>query len=67
MLADESILDSLTAGYIARAGRRLPRQGRADPWRVTHHYPTDRRLLRDEPIEDGVLAFEPQRTAVAAV
>jgi monooxygenase len=58
---DASILDNLNSGYIRRAGARVPRQGSKAPWRVTHHYPSDRVMLLSEPIEDGVLEFEPRR------
>jgi len=61
----ETIFGSLSAGYVMRVSDRLPRQGREAPWRVTHHYPTDRRQLLDEPIVDGVLAFEAARAAAA--
>lgn len=64
-LDGESIFGALNAGYVLRAAERLPRQGREQPWRVAHHYPTDRRLLQDEPIDDGVLRFEPQRSQPA--
>jgi cation diffusion facilitator CzcD-associated flavoprotein CzcO len=59
-LPDESVMDNLNAGYIRRAGAQLPRQGRQAPWRVTHHYPSDKVLLAG-PIDDGVLRFEPRR------
>ncbi len=62
---DETIFGGLSAGYVLRTSDRLPRQGREAPWRVTHHYPTDRRQLLDEPIADGVLSFEPVRAATA--
>jgi cation diffusion facilitator CzcD-associated flavoprotein CzcO len=58
---DASILDGLRAGYVARARDRLPRQGSRAPWISTHDVAADRRLLLDEPIDDGVLAFEPAR------
>ena len=28
------------------------------PWRVTHHYPSDKVQLQDRPIDDGLLVFE---------
>jgi cation diffusion facilitator CzcD-associated flavoprotein CzcO len=62
---DASILDDLSAGYVARAREHLPRQGREAPWRVVHDYAADRRVLLDQPIVDGVLAFEPAREAAA--
>jgi hypothetical protein len=54
---DATILDALSSGYVRRAARTLPRQGSHGPWRVTHDYRHDRRMLRREPIEDGVLRF----------
>lgn len=36
----EPLLD-LTSGYIRRAARRLPQQGRRAPWRVRQNYPLD--------------------------
>ena len=62
----ETIFGGLSAGYVTRVSDRLPRQGREAPWRVTHHYPTDRRQLLDEPIVDGVLTFEAARTTQTA-
>jgi cation diffusion facilitator CzcD-associated flavoprotein CzcO len=58
-LDDVSILDGLAAGYVARGGHRVPRQGRRDPWRVTHDLASDRRLLAGQTFDDGVLVFEP--------
>lgn len=63
---DETIFGGLSAGYVMRTADRLPRQGRDAPWRVTHHYPTDRRQLLDEPIVDSVLSFEAARPAQTA-
>ena len=48
---------SLTSGYMQRGIDELPRQGRSAPWRVTHAYETDRALLLDDPIDDGLLEF----------
>ncbi len=56
-----SVFGSLDAGYVRRAGDQLPRQGSQAPWRVTHHYPSDRAMLLRAPIDDGVLAFEGRR------
>lgn len=60
-VANESVFGGLTSGYVQRAEGQLPRQGSRQPWRVTHHYPTDKRVLIDEPLDDGVLTFEPRR------
>ena len=58
---DESVMGNLNSGYIQRGGALLPRQGRKAPWRVTHHYPSDKVQLQDAPIDDGLLVFEPLR------
>ncbi len=54
---EQSVMGNLTSGYLVRANDRMPRQGRAGPWRVTHHYPSDRATLLKAPLEDGVLSF----------
>jgi cation diffusion facilitator CzcD-associated flavoprotein CzcO len=64
-LADETVFGGLSAGYVQRGNQRLPRQGREAPWRVTHHYPSDKQQLLHAPIADGVLSFAPLQTAVA--
>ena len=52
---DVCILDALTSGYVMRGEGALPRQGRDAPWRVTHRYEVDRRVLLDEPVDDAWL------------
>jgi cation diffusion facilitator CzcD-associated flavoprotein CzcO len=58
-MLDESVMGNLNSGYIQRGGALMPRQGTKAPWRVTHHYPSDKAQLQDGPINDGVLVFEP--------
>ena len=52
---DDSIMNQLQSGYVRRGSDALPRQGSTAPWQVTHDYFSDRRMLLDDPIEDGVL------------
>lgn len=67
-MLDESVMDNLNSGYIKRGAALMPRQGTKAPWRVTHHYPSDKAQLQDGMIDDGVLVFEPLlRDAPAAV
>lgn len=54
----ESIMGTLSSGYVRRGNSVLPRQGRNLPWRVVNDYALDRRMLRDQPIDDGVLEFQ---------
>ncbi|MFI4980484.1 MAG: FAD-containing monooxygenase EthA, partial [Nevskiales bacterium] len=58
-LENETIFGSLGSGYVQRASKLLPRQGRELPWRVLHHYERDTEMLVNQPIEDGVLQFTP--------
>jgi len=50
-----SMLD-LAAGYLLRAGERIPRQG-IGVWSVPKSYRADARRLLHEPIDDGILRF----------
>ncbi|MFC4003288.1 flavin-containing monooxygenase [Prauserella oleivorans] len=49
----EPLID-LKAGYVLRSLDRLPKQGRATPWRLHQNYPRDVVLLRHGPVDDGV-------------
>ncbi|WP_413625940.1 flavin-containing monooxygenase [Luteibacter sp. Lutesp34] len=57
--ADEAmevcILDAMRAGYVARGEATMPRQGKSGPWRVSHRYEWDRRVLLEEPVGDDAL------------
>lgn len=52
---DVCILDALRAGYVARGESSMPRQGKSGPWRVTHRYEWDRKVLLEAPISDAAL------------
>jgi cation diffusion facilitator CzcD-associated flavoprotein CzcO len=54
---DTCIMDALRAGYVMRGEAQLPRQGTDAPWRVTHRYEVDRRVLLDDPIDDDALGW----------
>lgn len=56
-ILEESVLDSLQAGYVQRGGHQLPRQGKSDPWRVHMHYGRDKRMLLKEAVDDARLEF----------
>ena len=58
-LENETIFGALGSGYVQRASKLLPRQGRELPWRVLHHYERDTEMLVNQPIDDGVLEFIP--------
>ena len=55
--SDQSIFGSLSSGYVLRGKDQMLRQGTKAPWAVTHHYESDKPMLTEAPIEDGVLQF----------
>ena len=55
---DETIFGTLSSGYVLRAAHELPKQGAHGPWRLTHNYFRDMRLLRKSSLEDKDLVFE---------
>lgn len=57
------MLDELQSGYVQRAKHLLPRQGAKQPWKVLMHYGRDSTMLRDDPIDDGLLQFAAPRLA----
>ena len=65
-LLEDTVMGSLSSGYIARAVDVMPKQGKHAPWRVTNNYLEDRKILKHASFEDGILKFkqtvpEPQR------
>ena len=46
-----------SSGYLQRAWHLMPRSAPEWPWRLNHDYRQDRKRMRDEPIDDGILAF----------
>jgi cation diffusion facilitator CzcD-associated flavoprotein CzcO len=55
--SDDSVLGSLTSGYVRRGNDRLPRQGTHGPWKVRNDYLRDAPMLKRSPIADGILQF----------
>jgi cation diffusion facilitator CzcD-associated flavoprotein CzcO len=56
-VATEPFVD-FSSGYFQRAIDRLPKQGKAAPWRTEQNYLLERRTLGRETVDDGVLRFE---------
>jgi len=50
-------VEEFSSGYIQRVLDRLPRQGDHEPWQNPQHYATDKKMLRDDTLDDGVLRF----------
>lgn len=55
---EQSMMGALQAGYVRRADAELPRQGAGYPWVVTMDYPSDKKMLTVNPIDDGLLQFD---------
>ncbi len=53
----DTVMGSLTAGYIRRAANVLPKQGDRYPWVVTNNYLSDIVMLKYRRIEDKWLRF----------
>lgn len=48
-------IDGFTAGYMQRSMHLFPRQGDRMPWLNTQSYAADKKMIRHDPLEDGVL------------
>ena len=51
-------IDDFSAGYMRRMLDRFPRQGDEMPWMNPQDYRKDRKMFRDDPIDDGALSLE---------
>ncbi|MCU4365062.1 NAD(P)/FAD-dependent oxidoreductase [Acinetobacter variabilis] len=65
-LLEDTVMGSLTSGYIARAADVMPKQGKHAPWKVSNNYLADRKELKTASFEDGVLKFKMRSSAVPA-
>jgi monooxygenase len=54
-----------SSGYFQRVMDQFPRQHTEAPWKLHQNYFTDRKNLRELPIEDGVMQFQTSATAGA--
>ncbi len=50
-------ITGFSPGYIRRALPRLPKQGDREPWLNPQDYARDKKILRNAPLDDGVLTF----------
>ena len=55
-----------SSGYFARVMDQFPRQHTEAPWKLHQNYFTDRKNLRELPIEDGVMQFNTPATNAGA-
>ncbi|TXJ02920.1 MAG: NAD(P)/FAD-dependent oxidoreductase [Acinetobacter sp.] len=57
-MLQDTVMGSLSAGYIARAADIMPKQGKHAPWNVSNNYLADRKNLKEAKFNDGVLQFK---------
>jgi cation diffusion facilitator CzcD-associated flavoprotein CzcO len=50
--------DTFSSGYLQRARGQIPRSATTSPWQIGMNYLTDRKEIREAPIDDGVMRFE---------
>ncbi|TCM70824.1 cyclohexanone monooxygenase [Acinetobacter calcoaceticus] len=65
-LLEDTVMGSLSSGYIARAADVMPKQGKHAPWKVSNNYLADRKDLKNAKFDDRVLQFS-KRTTQAIV
>lgn len=63
-LLQDTVMGSLSSGYIARAADVMPKQGKHAPWKVSNNYLADRKELKQASFEDGVLKFRKNSNAL---
>jgi cation diffusion facilitator CzcD-associated flavoprotein CzcO len=59
-------IDGFTPGYMRRDMHRFPRQGDYEPWINPQNYAMDKKMLRKDPVDDGVMQFTRAPARVAA-
>jgi monooxygenase len=61
-------VEDFSSGYFARSFDQLPKNGDRHPWRVLQNYTAEKKILTQDPVDDGVLLFfGPQAAAKADV
>ena len=63
-LMEDTVMGSLSSGYIARAADVMPKQGKHAPWKVSNNYLADRKELKNSDFADTVLQFKKQALKV---
>ena len=46
-----------SSGYFARSFDSLPKNGDRHPWRVLQNYTAEKKILTQDPVDDGVMIF----------
>ena len=56
-----------SSGYFARSFDKLPKNGDRHPWRVLQNYAAEKKILTQDPVDDGVLQFSGPKVAATPV
>ena len=56
-MLEDTVMGSLSSGYIARAADVMPKQGKYGPWKVSNNYLNDRKVLATASFNDPILKF----------
>ncbi len=62
---EEDDLFDFSSGYIQRGKHIMPRSATSYPWRLNQEYVFDRKVMREGPVDDGILAFRKAAQAAA--
>ena len=55
-IEEDDIFD-FSSGYIQRGKHIMPRNSISYPWRLNQEYVEDRKRMKDDPVDDGLLQF----------
>ncbi len=56
-LVEDHPFDTFSSGYLQRGRHLIPRNATTAPWQIGMDYQSDRKALRERPIDDGILRF----------
>jgi cation diffusion facilitator CzcD-associated flavoprotein CzcO len=51
-------VEDFSSGYFARSFDKLPKNGDRHPWRVLQDYAAEKKILTQEPVDDGIMRFD---------
>ena len=54
---EEDDLFDFSSGYIQRSKHIMPKSAVEYPWRLNQNYVMDRKIMRESPVEDGILTL----------
>ncbi len=54
---EEDDIYDFSSGYIQRAKAMQPKNSVSFPWRLNQEYVVDRKLMKEDPVDDGLLVF----------